>query len=845
MNTLVTILLPLILGLSCSAVLHSVAQAQVRLPDQVRQAKIRTAASHTKAIRAPQAGGETLSYFQPNNDQQTWLTLPMWVSSADGEDLQIKEYYERFTSYLNQPVLDSLALYLAVAGPTTGTIKIELIQSTKSSGYYYPSESGAPIATYYINASTLKAEEATRIKIDCKQLKLTRKDFVLSIENESVMEEVYVAFDSLVDYRDRDDEIDRSYIRYVDSYDEEYYASLGGLFMTPDEEYYFPNMIATAYLHEGDLSPRPEEWKNSITGGHDDMLSTMIPTHDGGHLLVGSSASTGGQLGTSHGVYDCLVAKYDKTGVKQWIKLYGGSDDDHGYDAVQLKDGTFVVAAFTRSWDSPAGEYPYEFSSWIMWLDSNGKSIRDRAYGPASSGSASFSIAINSSNNSEHLIVSGWAASALWTARLTATGDTVWNHLTNADNSYISDKSSMLSVLPTGDHVVANGSGNWGQKVEPRMSFFNSNGELLRNVMLSDSASGVVAAIDGRYVTTVLDTLMAFDKSGQEVERHYVAGLQHATSIDPIPNGYAIGGRATRIGESKSKPVYFIVDRDGKTLGMAQEGGVDAEVKGVKADGDHLLVAYDELRSSVDIFVERLKLPASTLHITTPEDIETCRGETPWLTSLISSAWYPVTTDWYDSTSGELIESVTLRNSEQGKEARLIQKAEHSRTAQLRVSDATGGTAATSARITLGIEEAPVVLQSGNTLSSSITAASYQWLDGNGTAIALATAREYIPEQDGMYAVQVSNGNCTESSAPFTYTKAGVREAALANTIAYDAREERLNVRGLGGAIEIFNALGQPVMSAQAEVEELRLGHLPHGAYFVKASGGEVYSFVR
>lgn len=823
------------------------AHSQVRLQTQ-KGSKGPSIAQAPRQV--PPASSEVLSYYKADKiEEPLWLTLPQWFMMPDESEAQIVEHYQRFTSYLVEPILDSFVLNLAVAAPATGLIKIELIPSQRISGVYYPNETASPIAEYELDAATLIPEENNRITVRCNALKLPKKDFVISIETESMIEEVLVAFDNNDEYRDRDDEIDRSYIRYVDWEEEEYYASLGGLFVHENENYYFPNMIAEAYLHEGNSTPRAEEWKNGITASQDDLLEAMIRTQDGGHLLVGTTASTGGQVGASHGLYDCLVAKYDKTGSKQWAKVYGGSDDDQGFDAVELKDGTIVILAHTRSWDSPLGAIAGDYSTWLMWLDRNGNSIRDRAYDPRGWGSTASSLAIDSSDNKEQLIVTGWAGGGLWNARLTNAGDTLWNTVVESSDIYILWRSSALSVLPSGDFALANGSGRSENKYKPQINFYNANGELQRTVVQHDSATGLLAAAGDTYATLTLDTITYFDKTGAEIARYHIPGLIHPTSIDPVPGGFAIGGRAIKIGESISKPVYFLVDTEGRTKAMAPiTSGIAGEIDAVLMDGEHVLVGYDQLRESTDIFVERVKPPVSALRLSSLSDIQTCRGHSMILASTVSLAWYPVATAWYNGSGEQVGETFAITSPSDGNQAELIQLAAASDKYELRVSDATGGQVTEDAAVKLGIEVSPEVIRTGDELSSSVQADAYQWIDGTGTDIPLATTRNYTPKLGGSYAVRVTAGACSELSPPFEFSKLAVNsEEVMQQKMFYLSLRGALIVEGSRGPLEIVNSLGQVVFSSTLTEErsEFQLQNLARGVYFVRTTNGQVYSFVR
>lgn len=77
----------------------------------------------------------------------------------------------------------------------------------------------------------------------------------------------------------------------------------------------------------------------------------------------------------------------------------------------------------------------------------------------------------------------------------------------------------------------------------------------------------------------------------------------------------------------------------------------------------------------------------------------------------------------------------------------------------------------------------PAITRTGNTLTSSVTAAAYQWyLAGN--AISGAASQNYTITQSGIYKVQVTNAGCPNTSAPFSAVKTGIRETALIRTVS-------------------------------------------------------------
>lgn len=73
------------------------------------------------------------------------------------------------------------------------------------------------------------------------------------------------------------------------------------------------------------------------------------------------------------------------------------------------------------------------------------------------------------------------------------------------------------------------------------------------------------------------------------------------------------------------------------------------------------------------------------------------------------------------------------------------------------------------------------------TLEAVATGASYQWIDCNNgnTAIPGETSQSFTATANGNYAVQITVGNCTETSACVTVDNVGLENAALNSLIVY------------------------------------------------------------
>jgi len=108
-------------------------------------------------------------------------------------------------------------------------------------------------------------------------------------------------------------------------------------------------------------------WFNAF-GGKDDEIAEDIIATDDGFLLVGSTDSFGLNY---KNVY---VIRTDKEGKKIWERTYGGSYDDEGFAIVKAPDGGYVVVGKTKTRRNGTDLYLFK-------IDENGKLKWERMYG--------------------------------------------------------------------------------------------------------------------------------------------------------------------------------------------------------------------------------------------------------------------------------------------------------------------------------------------------------------------------------------------------------------------------------------------------------------------------------
>lgn len=87
-------------------------------------------------------------------------------------------------------------------------------------------------------------------------------------------------------------------------------------------------------------------------GSQSDYGYGIFATNDGGFVVVGASNSNDGHLaGLNKGKHDATIAKYSRNGILQWVKTFGGSENDVFETATTTADGGYIVVGRSFSND--------------------------------------------------------------------------------------------------------------------------------------------------------------------------------------------------------------------------------------------------------------------------------------------------------------------------------------------------------------------------------------------------------------------------------------------------------------------------------------------------------------
>jgi hypothetical protein len=111
-------------------------------------------------------------------------------------------------------------------------------------------------------------------------------------------------------------------------------------------------------------------WQKTYGGTGWDKANAIAPTSDGGYVVAGKTCSFG-----TAGSCDVWVLKLDGWGNVVWQKTYGGTDDEDASAIAPTSDGGYVVTGKTRSFGAGGGDV------WVLKLDSSGNVVWQKTYG--------------------------------------------------------------------------------------------------------------------------------------------------------------------------------------------------------------------------------------------------------------------------------------------------------------------------------------------------------------------------------------------------------------------------------------------------------------------------------
>jgi hypothetical protein len=166
------------------------------------------------------------------------------------------------------------------------------------------------------------------------------------------------------------------------------------------------------------INPSKEIWNKTFGGNDDDRAYSVQQTSDGGYIVIGFTGSFG--LG---GVRDAWLIKTDSFGNKQWDRMYGGVADEWGFSVLQTSDGGYIFISSTGSYGAGRDDL------WIVKTNSTGVEQWNRTIGGTED---DFGFVIQPTTDNGFIITGytksfGTGTIDLWLVKTNNTGIEQWN----------------------------------------------------------------------------------------------------------------------------------------------------------------------------------------------------------------------------------------------------------------------------------------------------------------------------------------------------------------------------------------------------------------------------------
>ncbi|MEM9685380.1 MAG: hypothetical protein AAF934_00475 [Bacteroidota bacterium] len=204
------------------------------------------------------------------------------------------------------------------------------------------------------------------------------------------------------------------------------------------------------------------QWENSFGFAGHDHAYDVLQTTDGGYFLSGfmDVTASGGEGNSGkaakalHGFGEFWAVKTDASGVLQWSRYFGGSNNDRSYSVVQANDGGFVLTGFSESNDFNITDSKGSYDFWVIKITAAGELAWERSFGGSGIEEA-YSIALTEDNNyiiagqtysTDKDVTEQYGNADFWVIKIDDDGQLLW------DKNYGgTDFDSVRSITPTRD----------------------------------------------------------------------------------------------------------------------------------------------------------------------------------------------------------------------------------------------------------------------------------------------------------------------------------------------------------------------------------------------------------
>ncbi len=176
-------------------------------------------------------------------------------------------------------------------------------------------------------------------------------------------------------------------------------------------------------------------WKKTYGGSENEQFGVSLPTDDGGFIMVANTRSADGDILVSLGLADIWLVKSNQNGAIEWQKTFGGSGGDAVSRLIPTKDGGYLIVGYSSSNDGDVTNAHGDADFWLIKINNLGGMEWQKTFG----GSGLETSAQVYQTDDEGYIIAGTTYSSdgdvinahgdadIWVAKMSATAEVVWS----------------------------------------------------------------------------------------------------------------------------------------------------------------------------------------------------------------------------------------------------------------------------------------------------------------------------------------------------------------------------------------------------------------------------------
>jgi len=345
------------------------------------------------------------------------------------------------------------------------------------------------------------------------------------------------------------------------------------------------------------------QWNTTAGGQEEEWVYSVQQTPDGGYVTAGYTYSYGA------GLNDAWLMKLDASGKEEWNRTFGGADYDEAISVQPTKDGGYIIAGFTRSYEIFGSE-----SAWVIKTDAAGNEMWNRTYGGNGNYRARYINEVK-----DGYILAGYTSyfglnEEGWIIKIDSSGNAKWNKRFSGFNHVLL---SSAELTQDEGYILSGSAGIRGNESDALLIKIDAAGNEKWNSTFGgrghNTANHAIQTADGGYIMageTYFDGIVDFqawllktDPDGIEQWNRTYGGIGNdgANHVVETPDeGYVMAGFTDRDITNKSRQdAWFIrTDAYGKVLwdqSIREENNSLANSIQLTADGGYVTtgVKYD------------------------------------------------------------------------------------------------------------------------------------------------------------------------------------------------------------------------------------------------------------